>query len=344
VSSALVLLGAAASVAACKSNPVCVFRDTINKPESRTERRALLAQGLDTFCKQMTTRNAPLRMTEDTPLIGRFYPKDCRQRELDSGNLYVELSGFGYAWTNVSKKVTFTMSASVEYNQDFLVAKDECDIYAYFRTQRIVASNFTINKIERQMAQFFNALSPMGDTFGKQLVTGKLAEGFTVIHDHDNHDDVGMGLVPVGKRPSHPFDVRGSDRFTYENLRAEVHQNERDFIGPIEVTDANRSLYLVVQIDGAPVLDVAVLRKDEGEAALRAYYDYPEATAVQATPLFADVVQQGVPFQRAVPVPPGQYYVVLDNTATMGRVAPAGNVLDDRAVLVNYVVQIGDHT
>lgn len=330
------------SLIACGQGSLCAFRGTINAPESRSQRRALLATGLGEFCHQLLTRNAPLRMSQDTPVIGRFYAKDCRQRELESGDLFVEFSGFGYGFTNVSKKITFTMNGAVRYNQDFLIPKDTCDIYAYFRPRSVSSSDFRVYKIQGQMAQFLNALSPVGDNFGKQLVSGKLAEGFTVIHNEKGHDDVVPGIVALGAKPQHPFDVRGSDKIPYENLRTEIHQNQRDFVGPIEVRESGRSIYLTATLDGTPAVDVLLLRREEAEGALKAYFENTEVGPVQVTPLISEVVQAGVTYQRAVPVPPGVYYVVFDHSASLGRVLPPGNAFDDRAALVSYVVQIGD--
>ena len=53
-------------------------------------------------------------------------------------------------------------------------------------------------------------------------------------------------------------------------------------------------------------------------------------------------MQAGVPYTRTVPVPKGTYYVLFDNSAAAGQVAPVVNPLDDRAAVVNYVVQVGD--
>jgi hypothetical protein len=46
--------------------------------------------------------------------------------------------------------------------------------------------------------------------------------------------------------------------------------------------------------------------------------------------------------QQSIPLPKGVYYVVFDNTPTAGAVSPPNNPLDDRAAVVNYVLQIGD--
>src|SRR5262249_20300189 len=100
---------AATSCAACGPSSICsAVSGPINDPSNRTLRRNLMAFGLGQFCTQMTSREAPLKLAADAPIIGRFYPQQCTQQVLDNGDLWVQFSGFGYAWTNLSKKVTFT--------------------------------------------------------------------------------------------------------------------------------------------------------------------------------------------------------------------------------------------
>jgi hypothetical protein len=314
--------------------------EVVNDPSNLTLRKAILAFGISQFCGQMTTHGAPLRMTEDSPIIGRFYPTSCTQQELQNGDLYVQFTGFGYGYTNLSKKLTFTMNGAVEYGQDF--QKAGSTMYVYFRPRRVVSSEFKSHVVEQPVASFLNSLSSVGDNFGRQLVSGKLAEGFTVIRESNGSADFGLGVIDVGKRPFHPFDVHGTDRVTIENARTEVHQNERDFIGPIVVEGSGRALYLSAQMDGVQAMDLLLLRKAEADASLRYYFDYPVAGPLAGAPTVSDIVQVGIPFQHAIPVPAGTYYVVLDNTPSAGTVAPPMNALDDRAALVNYVVQIGD--
>jgi hypothetical protein len=57
------------------------------------------------------------------------------------------------------------------------------------------------------------------------------------------------------------------------------------------------------------------------------------------------VVQAGVEYQRAVPLPAGLYYVVIDNTSVAGQAAPPAplfGVVGDTAAIVNYAIQLGD--
>lgn len=318
------------------------MRGTINNAENKTMRRQMLAKGLSQFCAQMTSRDAPLKLAPESPVIGRFYPKDCHTKELPNGDLFVEFGGFGYGYTNISKRMSFTMTGAVEYNQDFLVAKDECDIYAYFRTKNIASSNFTIKQIEQPVASFLNTLSPIAQNFGNQLVSGKLANGFTVIHDHENNDDFDLGLVELGKRPVHPYDVHGNNRITVENLRTEVHQNQRDFVGPITVDGSGRALYFTGGMDGTQAIDVLVYGQAEGENALALYTNYAQSGPIPAAPVFSDVMPAGQGYARTIPLAKGVYYLVLDNTPSAGPTMPVVNTFDDRAALVSYVLQIGD--
>jgi hypothetical protein len=329
----------------CSCNPACQFRGTINQPENLSMRRSMLRKAMGDFCVQMKTRNAPLKLSPDSPIIGRFYPNQCTANE--SELLNITFGGYGYAWTNVTKKTTFTGGGSAGFRYDFQVTEgDQCDIYSYFRPSRIDATNFQTHRIESQMASMFNGLAGLGNDFGKQTLARKLQEGFTVIakDGSEANVDFALGIVPLGKRPFHPYQVeRGDGKVTYENDRTEVHQNQRDFVGPIVVEDTGKALYVSAAVDGVPAMDVLVLRKAEAEQSLQYYFEYPQAGPLApGVPVSADVLANGNPLKRAIVVPPGTYYVVFDNTPTAGQVSPTINPLDDRAAVVNYLIQIGD--
>ncbi|HTB72382.1 MAG TPA: hypothetical protein VK762_04020, partial [Polyangiaceae bacterium] len=71
---------------------------------------------------------------------------------------------------------------------------------------------------------------------------------------------------------------------------------------------------------------------------------YGAAGPLAYPPRFADVVQAGVEYQRAVPLPAGLYYVVIDNTSAAGQAAPPALPfgVGDTAAVVNYAIQLGD--
>lgn len=339
----LTLCTAAALLSGCSCNPACQFRGTINQPENLSMRRAMLRKAMGDVCQQMTSRSAPLRLSPDSPVIGRFYPRQCTAGEGDTLN--VKFAGFGYAWTNMTKKMTFTSSASAAYRYDFQVTDgDHCDVYAYFRPSRIDGSDFRTHRIEGGAAAMFNAFTQMGDNFGRQMVAKKLQDGFTVIAYDGREDNVdfGLGIIPFGKKPFRPYDVRGQDRITVENERTEIHQNQRDFVGPVVVEGEGRALYLTAALDGAPAIDVLLMRKAEAEASLQLYFEYAQSGPLAAPPMSGDVLAAGNELKRAIVVPPGIYYVVFDNTPSAGQVAPPVNPFDDRAAVVNYLIQIGD--
>jgi hypothetical protein len=341
----LALLAAPGCASSCGQSVLCVVRGPINDPSNYSLRRSIMGMGLKEFCKQMTTHNAPLRLTEAAPAIGRFYPQHCKQSELPNGDIYVEFDGFGYAWTALSKKVTFTSAATIQYNQDFKCADDNA-IFAYFDTRTVSSPDFRVAVIEQPVANLMqNWITPFADSFGQQMVSGQLTQGFTVIQDSGGSVDFSVGHLPLGQRPFHPYDVHGGGRVTYENLRTEVHTGERDFIGPVTVDGSGRAIFLQMHLDGAAAVDVFVVPKSEGDASLQLYYQYGAVGPLAYPPRFSDVVQAGVEYQRAVPLPAGLYYVVIDNTSAAGQAAPPAplfGVVGDTAAVVNYAIQLGD--
>lgn len=337
-----VLIGLPALVGCSGQSALCRFRGTINAPENRTMRREAMATGLGEFCKQMLTRSAPLSMVEGQPATGRFFPERCVQTSADNGDLSVQFGGRGYAWMTLTKKVTFEMSGSVQYNQDFLVAEDRCDIYGYFRPRKVASSDFKVAFVEQPAAQFVAQNTNMAQEFGKQLVGDQLKKGFTVIMLENGGTDFGLGLIELGKKPFHPISVQQKGRMLHENARVEVHSNQRDFVGPIKVEAEDSSIYITAQVDGGVPIDVLVLRKGEGDLSLRSYLEQASIGGLTGTPIFTDVIQPAqAGFARRVPVPPGMYYVVFDNSALAGTVAPPANLFDDRAALIDYAIQIG---
>ena len=337
------VIGIAASgsgCASCAQSYLGIMPGTINDPANRTLRREILSYGIGQFCTELVKHNAPLRLADDQPVIGRFYPKSCSTKEMPDGNLQVSLGGDGYAWTNLSKKVSFDMNGTIEYDQDFQL--DGSTMYAYFRTKQVARSDFKSRVIEQPIANFVNQLTPIGDNFGRQLLATELAKGFTVIRDPNGNAEFGLGVIDVGKHPQKPWDVHGSSKLTYENIRTEVHQNQRDFVGPIVIEDSGRALYVTATLDGVDAVDVLLLAKNEGETSLGYYLTYGASGPLAGSPAFSDVVHNGAQYTKPIPVTKGTYYLVWDNTPSAGVVAPVVNLLDDRAAMISYVVQIGD--
>jgi len=151
----------------------------------------------------------------------------------------------------------------------------------------VQSSDFKTRVIEQSMASFLNQLTPMGDNFGRQLVGSKLAEGFTVIRDKDGNAEFGLGITDLASTRPSPSTSTARSRITYENTRVEVHQNQRDFVGPIVVEDSGRALFVTGNLDGAPAVDVLFMRKDEAETSLGYYLTYAQIGPLAGTPISA---------------------------------------------------------
>jgi hypothetical protein len=336
----------AALVAGCASagqTVLCLVRGPINSPGNYNLRRSLMQHGLKEFCREMVSREAPITLAPNTPSIGRFFPKNCVQSTLPNGDLVVQFDGFGYAFTPLSKKVTFSMSGAVEYDQDFRVGSD-CSITATFKPKNIQGSNFQTHVVEQPVASFLNSLTHLSSDIGRNLVNGKLQEGFTVVEDNHQTFDFTLGILAEGQKIQHPFDVHGSGRIRYESGRTEIHQDQRDFVGPIEVKDDDRALYVDATLDGIAAADVLVMRREDAEVSLGLYYNYPASGPLDANVLYGDVLVAGRPYAQEFRVPKGWYYVVFDNTNSAGHVAPPPvmTLLDDHVAAISYTVAIGD--
>jgi hypothetical protein len=329
-----------AAAPGCSPGSVCKMGGPINDPSNRTLRRSIMSFGLSEFCQQMTARSAPLRLAPDGAVIGRFFPQHCQEQTLENGDLWVAFDGMGYAFTSLSRKVTFASAAKVRYDQDFRCANDS-SVYAYFDPRDVSQPTFHVMQIELPGASLLQGwITPYADNFGRQLVAGQLGQGFTVIKFDDGATDFDVGHLRLGARPAHPFDIHGKDRVTVESLRTEVSGNERDFIGPIKVSGGGRAIFLTMTLDGQQAVQVMVMPKAQGDVALQAYLSAGPAVLLPAPALLTDVVRASVQYQRAVQVPAGMYYVVIDNTATAVEAArPFGAA---PVAVVDYAIQVGD--
>ena len=324
---------------------IAIMPGVINRSDNKSLRFAMLKYGLETFCQEMLKRGAPLRLADDQPGIGRFYPQRCDTRLLDeetTRTFLVQFAGSGYAWTNVTQRIGFDATGAVEYDPDFLI--DGSTMYLYFRTKHVASTSFQPGMIENRTANLALVLGGGGfaEKFGQQVVAAELTRGFTVIRQGDGTVDFGLGMIEKGKKPFHPYQIHGTSKTVLANERIEVHAGQREYLGPFEVDAQGRALFLTIQVDGAEAVDVMAVPRDTGEQWLSLYIHQPATTPPLYPPLLDDVAASAQPYRKTLPVGKGRYYLVIDNTASAGRVAPPANLFDDRAALVNYAVELGD--
>lgn len=318
----------------------------VNNPANKSLRFDVLKFGLEQFCFEMLRRGAPLKMSDDQPVIGRFFAESCQSQVIDDESrksFVVQYMGKGYAWLaamGMGGRVGFTSTGLIEYAPDFQL--HEGAMYVYFRPRRIDATSFQTLMIDNTFlslgARMFNA-----DEAGRRIVTGQLQRGFTVIRYGDNGEtDFGMGYVPKGQRPFKPFVVKNSEKVQLANDRTEVHTKQLDFIGGFEVKDDDQALFLTLSLDGAPAADVFVIPKGIADPMIDRYVRQSGPAPLPAPPLLDEPLLAGQLWQRYLPLPKGLYYLVLDNSAELGRTQPPAQQGDDRAAKVDYLVQLGD--
>jgi hypothetical protein len=315
--------------------------DTINSsPWLRWKIFAMFGAGR--LCEEMTKRGAPLRLADGAPVIGRFFPSGCQSViNDDRQTVTLQFSGDGYAWTPITKRINFSSTATVEYKPDF--HKDGGTVYVWFRPANISAPAFQVGLVEQPAVGLATAMTPIGvfaNLFGQQIVSFVLGRGFTVIHESGG-DDFALGILQPGSRPSHPYDVNGSDRVMFMNETAEVHGTMLDFLGPFEIDRSGRMLFVKFRSTGV-ALDVAVTTRTAGDAWRRQYQSQRGVPLPPGPPIVAGVIPADVDTDRSIALPQGQYYLVVDNSPYVGRTAPPANPLFDPVARVSYLIAMGD--
>lgn len=343
---AMVLIASSLLGASCGQDFLSVMPGVVNDPKNLSLRRGILSYGQSSLCAEMQRRSVPLRLREGEPAIGRFYPTACFAQQLANQNLFVQLSGYGYAWTNLTKRMAFEANGSVEYDHDFQM--DGSTMYVYFRQQTTSAVSFKTGLIEQPATAIVSNMPALpggasfADTFGNQILKNEIARGFTVIRDDNGAVEFGLGLIEKGQRPFSPYRVRDSGRVLYANDRTEIHQNQREYAGPFEVVGDDSALYITAQVEGAPAVDVLVVHRSPGDQWLQAYTKQAAPTPLLSPANLDEPIAAGAVWKRVVRLPQGLYYVVFDNTAGAGRTEPTTFANDDRAALVSYAVEMGD--
>jgi hypothetical protein len=316
----------------------------VNNPANKSLRFDILKFGLDRFCFEMTRRGAPLKLSDDQPVIGRFYAETCQSQVLDDDSrksFVIQYSGKGYGWTNLSGRLGFSSSGLAEYAPDFQM--HEGAMYIYFRPRNIDATRFSTLMVESSFARAGMAVTGLDpDQLGKNLVRGQLQRGFTVIrYASSGETDFGPGYVQKGKKPFKPFTVQNSEKVTLANDRTEVHTGQQDFIGGFDVTEDDQALYLTLSADGAPAVDVLLLSKGAGDLMIDQYVRNPGPASASFTPALDEPLVAGQLWKRYVRVPKGVYYMLIDHSNRVGRTSPTTPAGDDRAAKVDYLVQLG---
>ncbi len=300
--------------------------------------------GAQKMCPEMLKHSTPLRLAAGGNAVGRFFPEQCRTHVNDQAQtVTVDFSGTGYAWTPVAGRVGFWAGASVEYRMDFFLGDDAAYIWAH--TARIAnGPEFKMGAIEYKLANWAaqGPASYMLNTFGSQLMQSQLAAGFTVVHT-DEGDEFALGHLAPPQHPPTPF-VRGKNRFIFANEITEIKNEQIDFLGPFEVVDQQRALFMRMHVTG-PAVDVQLVTRSVGDVWRNSLQLGGALGPPSVPPVAAWAVQPGGEQEQVLHVPPGQYYAVVDNSARVGTIKPPWNplgVVGGNTAVVAYIAELGE--
>lgn len=320
----------------------------VNDPRNKSLRFDVLRFGLETFCREMTKVGVPLRTQDDSPPQGRFFADSCTTQILDDESrksLVVQFSGKGYAYSALTRRAGFHFGGVLEYAPDFQM--HEGAMYVYFRPRNIGSVAFELKMVEPSMASagavvFGDAVWKKGEAMAQQVARSQLRRGFTVIrYTSQGETEFGMGYIPLGLRPHRPFQVRGGERTVLANDTTELHPQQQDLIGAFEVLEDDEGLYFDLRVDGAPMVDVAVVSKSVGDAWVEKLVMTQGPAEPIAPPVVEEPLAQGGMYRRFLKVPRGQWYLVLDHSSAFGPTA-APPVGQGPAARVEYLVQRGE--
>ncbi len=278
--------------------------------------------GAGRVCPELLKTSVPIRLQERAPAVGRFFPMTCNV-SIDGSRhvIVVSLGGTGYGYVLPAKRIGFSVTASVEYRPDFVMAGN--DIYVQAKVERMVdGPHFQTGYIENPVMDLVGNLPPFGNmanVLGNQAVESTLTQGFTVIHN-DRGDDFSLGVLSPPQRPAHPFMVVSGQRFTFANETTDVQPAERDFLGPFEITGNGEALFFTTQVQG-PQVSMVVVSKATGDYWRDAYQTGKALGPPPGPVLYTNPVVPGTVDTQRYNLVPGQYYVVIDNVVAS---APPG--------------------
>lgn len=287
------------------------------------------------MCSEMTSRFAALKRQPAQPSLGRFAAQTCQVLQQDPSQqaLWVNFTGEGFAWMRPTGRIGFGSQATVGYSPDFRL--HDGDLYVYFRTLKVDAVDFRLFMVQKAVAGVASAIAPnVAEGLGREVLHAELSRGFTVVRKPSGAAAFFAGLIPLGEAPPGPFGGESEDgRRELAHGRTELAAVQQDYVGVFEVTDDGKALFLKVDVDGAPGVDVTVLPGPAARQMFGRFVRDPGLPPLAAQPLLSDRAQKGPSWKRFLPVPKGSYAVIL--THFPGQEASG-------AAKTDYLVELGD--
>ena len=299
--------------------------------------------GASKICPEMQKRGVPLKMSQLGPSsVGRFFPQDC-QVSVDEQHhtISMQATGTGYVVLPFTRRVGFYCGIQVEYRPDFHVT--DSSLYVWGQFNRLLAPpDLRVLGVENQLVSLATR-TPIGDVatvIGQGLVESEIGRGFTVVRQ-EGGDDFTLGHLDPPAMPPRAFKP-GKGHQMLANDTVTIAPASRDYLGPLEVTAKGAAFYLHTRLTGQPLV-WAVVDRATGDQ-----WRIPYQAGQPLGPAPGPIITYGQiapgESQQKIPIPPGQYYVVVENQAAPPA-APPGVALPFAAANgeLLYSIEIGDN-
>jgi len=301
----------------------------------------LIRFGLKQFCDELLLGGAPIRISDDQPVVGRYFASHCEARSLDEpgrDTIIAKFEGNGFAYSAATGRLGFRAGGLIEVAPDFRI--HESALYVYFRPIQVDTSDFSLLMTEQKLARTVANVAGVDEAkVGQLIINAQLGRGFTVIrYDADGNSDFALGLISPGERPFRPFSVLSSPRQTLANGRTEIFPGQQDYLGKLRV-ESGQALTLTLRLEGSSAVDVLVLSAEAGESTVQRYLAEPGPATVSGGVVFQAQLGQGAPLRGHFIPPAGDYYVLFDHSDKVGKVSPEPGALPAR---IDYLLQVGE--
>lgn len=298
--------------------------------------------GASKICPEMAKRGVPLKMSAlGTASVGRFFPQTCNVRVDDANRAVItDVSGTGYAFLPVARRVGFYCRLSIEFKPDFRLEEDS--MYVWGKFSRMVAPpELRLIGVENSVINIATQtpLGQVGTVIGQGVVTSEVSRGFTVVR-HDDGDDFTLGILTPPSKPKRYFKA-GDDHVILATDVTEIHAASREYLGPFAIEGNDAALFVKMQVTGAN-LDVILVDKTVGDLWKQAY---EQAQPIGPPPgptlaYFSAPAGQGV--NKNFPVRPGYYYVVVENRAPAPLASIGMAMPFEQVGYLTYSVEVGE--
>jgi len=127
------------------------------------------------------------------------------------------------------------------------------------------------------------------------------------------------------------------------NETIEVHQDQIDLLGPLLVEEPGQALHVRLVAQG-PAVDVMLLPRGTGDLMRQSLAAGNPLAPPPSPPMASFPLMTGRDFAQRIPLAPGQYYLLIDNSMRLGTTNPPWSPLGaigGNTAIISAAVELG---